>query len=179
MAEAREDIAKPFCGERNTHCCKLRPGLAMMETFDSLQYNIRRCPVALFCSAWRGSRVRLPNLSPTTRTRSDCARTDAPKMCRAGFLRPAAICRPLCEKRFRRTNCKSVTCQQWLEFVTKFSRTHSSLLTLLSSATKFHGINPSCRVVKWMTRHQSDSVSSSTSMRSPFTKLTSVSSLAV
>jgi len=56
---------------------------------------------------------------------------------------------------------------------------HSSLSTDRSTATKFHGIKPSCRVVKCSTLHQSGSESSSTSIRSPLTKLTSVLSRAV
>ncbi|KAL0126878.1 hypothetical protein PUN28_005320 [Cardiocondyla obscurior] len=56
---------------------------------------------------------------------------------------------------------------------------HSSLSTDRSTATKFHGIRPSCRVVKCSTLHQSGSESSRTSIRSPFMKLTSVLSRAI
>lgn len=56
---------------------------------------------------------------------------------------------------------------------------HSSLSIERSTATKFQGIRPSCRVVKCSTLHQSGSESSNTSIRSPFMKLTSVLSRAV
>lgn len=161
----------------------------MKRTSDWWQCRIPHCLRAWSCSASRDIRDHLPSLLPTARSRLDCARMVAPEMCHGDSPQPTATCQPPSEIRSQSTSYRnkkkregnrSITPPQFITVESfLFSYSYSSLFTLHSSATKFQGINPSFLVVKCTTRHQSDSVSSITSIRSPFIKLTSVSSRAV